>query len=135
MKLDFQDRLYEKIDAIELPIPFYENVMDDCDSIALYSLPGGKTLTTDYIGNKYKELNYEIQGKSKSPETIQYAIMEISEFLESVEYDEIQSSNGSFGFDKFSISNEPFYSNQKDDGFFYFALTFQAYLDVYKEEN
>lgn len=129
MKLDFQDRLYEAIATLELPIPFHENVMIDRDSVALYSLPGGRQISGDMSGTKYKQLNYEVQGKSKDPEMIQKTITRISEFLEDLE--DIESSNDSFQFDQIKISSEPFYSSIGEDGFYYFTLNFQAFIDIY----
>ncbi|MCS5737440.1 capsid protein, partial [Herbiconiux daphne] len=131
-KLDLTDALYNKLSGINLPYPLKQNINDETDSIALYTLAGGTTLVEFYDGTKDKRLNYEIRGKAQDPQHIEEAVYLISESLEKLQdiYD-LQSSNNSFEFGGIILQNEPYFSDAQEDGFFYFSLTFGVNVTIF----
>lgn len=135
--MDFQERLGDVIDDIitinTLDIPLFNDLNDEGESVSLYSLPGGKVIKSYYDGTKDKRLNYEIQGKSKDRERILTIVSKLSSVLEELE--NVVSSDGSFEFSGLTISSEPYYQNSDINGFYYFRLTFQVDLTIYKTKG
>ncbi len=135
--IDFQDRLAdlldERITALNLDIPLFNDNNGTDESLALYSLPGGAVIRAYMDETKEKQLNYEIQGKSKDRDRIFNIISAISDILENVE--NVESANGSYDFQDISVSSEPYFNESETDGYLYFRTTFQVKLTIYKGEK
>ncbi|KAB5270098.1 MULTISPECIES: capsid protein [Bacteria] len=135
--MDFQERLGDVIDDViqseSLGIPLFNDLNNEEESISLYSLPGGKVIKSYYDGVKEKRLNYEIQGKSKDRERIFTIVSKLSNVLEDL--DKVESLDKSFEFSSLTIASEPHYQNSDMSGFFYFRLTFQVELTVYRQKG
>lgn len=132
MTLDLSDALFDKLTSLSLPYPLKQNINDDGDSIALYTLAGGTTLVEFYDGTKDKRLNYEIRGKSKDPQNIEQNVTIIGAELEKLQRrSDLTSKNGSFEFGGVVLQNEPYFSDANDDGYFYFSLTFGVNVTIF----
>lgn len=134
--IDFQDRLAdlldERITNLKLDIPLFNDNNGTDESLAIYSLPGGSVIKSYMDETKEKQLNYEIQGKSKDRDRIFNIISVISEILENIE--DVKSANDYYDFQEIKVSSEPYFNDSETDGFLYFRVTFQANLTIYKEK-
>lgn len=133
MTLDFVYRLSENIESLSLDLPNYVGNLDREDSIALYALPGGRTIQEFYDGVKDKQLNYEFSVKTKDQETAITSLDTIAQHLEDIV--DIPSINGSYDFQNISIVSESYFVGQDESGFFFYRLTIQPKLTIYKEEK
>lgn len=131
--IDFQDRLAdlldEEINSLSLDIPLFNDNNGTDESLALYSLPGGTVIKAYMDGTKEKQLNYEIQGKSKDRDKIFNIISIISSILESIE--NVPSNNNSYEFQEIAVSSEPYFNDSETDGYLYFMTTFQVKLTIF----
>ena len=84
-------------------------------------------------GVKEKSLNYEIQVNVKTEDRDEgyNALGLISRSLE--ELTELNSNNGSFEFNKISISSEQYLTDVSKDNYMYFTFTFTAYVTVHNQ--
>ena len=124
--MDFQERLADYIDSLNLGIPLFNDTNDTDASISLYSLPGGNVIRTYYDGTTDKRLNYELQVKAPITDRDKAvsALTTISSKLESLE--RLESSDGSFLFNSITVSSEVYLNDATTDGNIYFRTTFIA---------
>lgn len=131
--IDFQDRLADLLDeeiiSLSLDIPLFNDNNGTDESLALYSLPGGTVIKAYMDGTKEKQLNYEIQGKSKDRDKIFNIISIISSILESIE--DVPSNNNYYEFQEIAVSSEPYFNDSETDGYLYFRTTFQVKLTIF----
>lgn len=130
MTLDFIDRLSDAVNSLELELPIHIGLLDREDSLALYSIAGGKTIKEFYDGAKDKLLNYEISVKTKQQERAIKSLDSIAQYIEGI--NSITSKNDSYEFQNILISSESYYVGQDETGFFFYRLTFQTKLTIYK---
>ena len=124
--MDFQERLADYIDSLNLGIPLFNDTNDTDASISLYSLPGSNVIRTYYDGTTDKRLNYELQVKAPITDrdkTVS-ALTTIRRKLESLE--RLESSDGSFLFNSITVSSEVYLNDATTDGNIYFRTTFIA---------
>lgn len=128
--MDFQDRLGDYIESLNLGIPFYNDINGDKTSLALYTLPGSRIVETFMDESVEKMFNLEIQGKAQLNErTLVYnTLNSLSEALQELE--ELTSKDKSFEFNRMTVSSEPYFNDAETDGFLFFRLTFEAYLTI-----
>lgn len=124
--MDFQERLADYIDSLNLGIPLFNDTNDTGASISLYSLPGSNVIRTYYDGTTDKRLNYELQVKAPITDRDKAvsALTTISSKLESLE--RLESSDGSFLFNSITVSSEVYLNDATTDGNIYFRTTFIA---------
>ena len=124
--MDFQERLADYIDSLNLGIPLFNDTNDTDASISLYSLPGSNVIRTYYDGTTDKRLNYELQVKAPITDRDKAvsALATISSKLESLE--RLESSDGSFLFNSITVSSEVYLNDATTDGNIYFRTTFIA---------
>ena len=124
--MDFQERLADYIDSLNLGIPLFNDTNDTDASISLYSLPGSNVIRTYYDGTTDKRLNYELQVKAPITDRDKAvsALTTISSKLESLE--RLESSDGSFLFNSITVSSEVYLNDATTDGNIYFRTTFIA---------
>lgn len=132
--MDFMERLRDKINEIPgLPLPCALGYLGAGESLVLYPLPGGKTVTEYMDGTRDQQLNYEIAMKSKMQSKINTTLWMIQNELDDV--DDIQSRTDSFKFEDLEITNKPFINQIDEQGGFVFLLNVQANITVFKEEK
>lgn len=117
--MDFQERLADYIDSLNLGIPLFNDTNDTGASISLYSLPGSNVIRTYYDGTTDKRLNYELQVKAPITDRDKAvsALTTISSKLESLE--RLESSDGSFLFNSITVSSEVYLNDATTDGNIY----------------
>lgn len=130
--MDFMERLKDNINSLpDLPMKLMLGYLTAKDSLVLYALPGGQVIREYYDGVKDQSLNYEIGIKTKDQQKANATLWQIQTHLEQVE--EINSKDSSFQFQKLSVSNKPFLSDQDEQGFFIYLLDITADLTTLKK--
>lgn len=131
--MDLQERLADYLASLNTGLPVFNEYNSDSNSISIYALAGGRTIQEYMDGIKEKSLNYEIQVKVKTEDRDAgyNALGLISRSLE--ELTELNSSNGSFEFNKISISSEQYLTDVSQDNYMYFTFTFTAYVTVHNQ--
>lgn len=129
--MDLQERLADYLASLNTGLPVFNEYNSDSNSISIYALAGGRTIQEYMDGVKEKSLNYEIQVKVKTEDRDEgyNALGLISRSLE--ELTELNSNNGSFEFNKISISSEQYLTDVSKDNYMYFTFTFTAYVTVH----
>lgn len=131
--MDLQERLADYLASLNTGLPVFNEYNSDSNSISIYALAGGRTIQEYMDGVKEKSLNYEIQVKVKTEDRDEgyNALGLISRSLE--ELTELNSLNGSFEFNKISISSEQYLTDVSKDNYMYFTFTFTAYVTVHNQ--
>lgn len=131
--MDLQERLADYLASLNTGLPVFNEYNSDSNSISIYALAGGRTIQEYMDGVKEKSLNYEIQVKVKTEDRDEgyNALGLISRSLE--ELTELNSNNGSFEFNKISISSEQYLTDVSKDNYMYFTFTFTAYVTVHNQ--
>lgn len=131
--MDLQERLADYLASLNTGLPVFNEYNSDSNSISIYALAGGRTIQEYMDGVKEKSLNYEIQVKVKTEDRDEgyNALGLISRSLE--ELTELNSNNGSFEFNRISISSEQYLTDVSKDNYMYFTFTFTAYVTVHNQ--
>lgn len=131
--MDLQERLADYLASLNTGLPVFNEYNSDSNSISIYALAGGRTIQEYMDGVKEKSLNYELQVKVKTEDRDEgySALGLISRSLE--ELTELDSSNGSYEFNKISISSEQYLTDVSKDNYMYFTFTFTAYVTVHNQ--
>ena len=131
--MDLTERLLDSIDGLGLKTPAVQNINNDNESMALASLPGGTVIQEYYDGVKDKGLNYELRGKTKDPDTVEDELNTISSHLSDLNegVKDLVSENGSFEFIGIDVSDEPFFLDADNSGYFFFSLTFTVKVTIF----
>lgn len=128
--MDFLDRLNDSINSISnLPVKIKKGYLSEKESLAIYSLPGGRVTQRFYDGSKEETLNYEIGMKSEDGSKVETTLREISDFIENLA--ELKSKDGSFSFMNISIASKPFIGPTETQDWFVFLLEIQAKIITY----
>lgn len=123
--MDLNERLCEAINSIEgLPQLCKIGYLTADDSFQLYPLPGGRTISEDYAGNKEKELNYEVAIRTQDQRTADQLLWSVTNMVEELE--ELESKDCSFEFEAIEITGTPFASEQDIRGYTEYALDFKT---------
>lgn len=135
--LDFEERLADYLDSLELGYTLYYDSNDSTggrSSMAVIPAPGSRTLAVYYDGIKEKRFNYFVQINDRDQDRTKAmnALMLIGDKLEDIE--ELPSLNNTYEFNGITISNEPYFTLAGDDGSTYFRLSVQVDLTVFEEE-
>lgn len=112
-----------------------KNVYPDprTESVTLNSLPGS-TNTKAYMDGSYDmDIIYEIRVQSSNAEQADRLTWAIDEFIKAIDSNQLVSGDNSFLFTKVDVSNAPFMSGQREDGFFIFITDFK--ISVFVDEN
>ena len=130
--MDFIERLCDKVNAIQgLPIKCKIGYLGADESFVVYPLPGSQ-VTAEYMnGTIEQQLNFEFAMKSKSQKKIHDTLWMVQNELENLK--ELKSHDGSFEFERLTITNKPFINQIDEQGWFVFLLDVQANITVFKE--
>lgn len=133
MSLDFIERLAEHIGTLQLDFQLHIGSLDTKDSIALNALAGGRTIRSFYDGVSDKRLPFEFSIKTTEQKRATDALNDIARNLE--ELSQLPSGNGSYDFQDIILTDEPFSVGQDEKGFFFYRLTIQTNLTVFKQKG
>lgn len=130
--MDFIERLCDRVNTIQgLPVKCKIGYLGADESFVVYPLPGSQ-VTAEYMnGAIEQQLNFEFAMKSKSQKKIHDTLWMVQNELENLK--ELESHDGSFEFEKLTITNKPFINQIDEQGWFVFLLDVQANITVFKE--
>ncbi|EGP5600636.1 capsid protein [Enterococcus faecium] len=122
--MDINERLCDVINAIpNLPQECKIGYLLTDDSFQMYSIPGGRTISEDYAGNKDKELMYEVAIRTQDVQMADQLLWLVANMIEDL--DELKSYDDSFKFESIEITGTPFISEQDIKGYSVYALNFK----------
>lgn len=131
MTMDFTDRVIAHLNGLSLPFRTFAYANATGESIAVSSMPGGRTIQEYYDGIKDKRFTYFVQVKVNADKTQQaeQVLQRIASELDDLE--DLPSLNSSYDFIDIIITNEPYHFQRTDAGDIYFRMSFQAELTIY----
>lgn len=129
-EMDFIWRLNEYLNTLDLFTDSTVGGMTENDSISLLAMPGGNEIPF-HDGTKDKELNIQINAKSKNQFNSIEALSKISKKLEDLKRDEIQSNNGTFNFDEIKVSSYVSIVAEDEQGSFIYQVSFIAKITIF----
>lgn len=133
-RIDFEDRLLDCIDSLGIDLPVYTDSNDVDASLSVVRMPGSRTISEDYEGNKDKSYKYFIQLKCDQKDR-QKAIQALELLADKLdEFVDIPSLNNSYEYLGTTVSNEPYFMGQNTDGSLFFRFLIDTELSIYKEE-
>ena len=103
------------------------------EAITLNSLPGSTTTKAYMDGSYDMDVIYEIRVQLSNAERADRLTWAIDEFIKAIDSNQLVSGDGSFLFTKVDVSNAPFMSGQREDGFFIFITDFK--ISVFVDED
>lgn len=103
-ELDFIDRLADLIDAYKFPYKLRIGSLDESESMAIMTLPGGEEAVY-FDGVRDKTLNIAIDIKSKSTIKAYQTLNVLFQLLESLV--DLPSQNESYDFNGITTTNAP----------------------------
>lgn len=123
--MDINERLCDVINAIpDIPQECKIGYLLADDSFQIYSIPGGRTISEDYAGNKDKELIYEVGIRTQDQEMADKLLWLVANMIEDLEV--LESLDNSFEFESIEITGTPFVSEQDTRGYSVYALDFKV---------
>lgn len=134
-QIDYEDRLLDYIESLDIDYPVYTDSNDIDSSISVVRMPGSRTVSEDFEGNKDKAYKYFVQ--LKCDETERQKAVQALELLadELDDVIDIPSQNNSYEYLGTTISNEPYFMGQNTEGGLFFRFLIETELSIYKEEN
>ena len=130
-ELDFIWRLNDYINTLDLFAWSNVGVLDDDDSISVMAMPGGEE-TIYFDGTRDKNLNVQINAKSKNQLSCIDALSKIARVLENLEENTIKSHNETFYFESIRVTSPVSIVAHDEQGFFIYALSISAKITIYK---
>lgn len=133
--MDYEARLLDQLDAMNLGFPVYTDIHANISSISVAALPGSTTVRTYFDGVVDKEFIHEIQIKARDTErqNAVAALMKAGRRLDAMT--SITSEDDSFQFGGITVTNELFFSEATTEGWMYFTLQIKSLLTVWEKEE
>ena len=130
-ELDFIWRLNDYINTLDLFARSNVGILKADDSLSVMAMPGGEE-TVYFDGTRDKNLNIQINAKSRNQLNCIDSLAKIARVLENLPENAIQSENDSFYFESISVTSPVSIVAQDEQGFFIYALSISAKITIYK---
>ena len=130
-ELDFIWRLNDYINTLELFAWSNVGLLEESESLSVMAMPGGEE-TIYFDSTRDKNLNVQINAKSKNQMNCIESLSKIARVLENLPENAIQSENDSFYFESISITSPVSIVGQDERGFFIYALSISAKIHINK---
>lgn len=129
MKLDFMDRLRDKINTFDIFAQCTIGLLDTSESLSIMAMPGGEE-TVFFDGTRDKDYQVQVNAKSKNQMNCYDALTKIYQTLENLS--ELPSSNGSYDFNEITTQSLPSVLEQDEQGYFIYVLSISAKITIYQ---
>ena len=130
-ELDFIWRLNDYINTLDLFAWSDVGGLDKGDSISILAMPGGdETIYMD--GTREKDLNVQINAKSKNQLNCIESLSLIARKLENLQDSAIKSHNNTFTFQKITVTSPLSIVAHDEQGYFIYALSISAKITIYE---
>ena len=130
-ELDFIWRLNDYINTLDLFARSNVGILEAEDSLSVMAMPGGEE-TVYFDGTRDKNLNIQINAKSRNQLNCIDSLAKIARVLENLPENAIQSENDSFYFESISVTSPVSIVAKDEQGFFIYALSISAKITIYK---
>src|SRR5690625_2393020 len=130
-ELDFIWRLNDHINTLDLFAWSNVGLLEESESLSVMAMPGGEE-TVYFDGTRDKNLNIQINAKSKNQLNCIDSLAKIARVLENLPENAIESENDSFYFESISVTSPVSIVAQDEQGFFIYALSISAKITIYK---
>ena len=129
MDLDFLPKLNDKINSLGLYARSSIGLLDADESLSIMAMPGGSEV--EYMdGTRDKDYQVQVNAKSIDQMNCYNALTAIYQSLENLS--DLPSSNGSYEFNKISITSLPSLVMQDEQGYYIFQLSLSAKITIYR---
>ena len=128
-ELDFIWRLNDYINTLDLFARSNVGILKADDSLSVMAMPGGEE-TVYFDGTRDKNLNIQINAKSRNQLNCIDSLAKIARVLENLPENAIQSENDSFYFESISVTSPVSVVGQDEQGFFIYALSVSAKIHI-----
>lgn len=129
IKLDFMDRLNDKINSLGLYAKSTIGLLGEDESLSIMAMPGGPE-TIYFDGTRDKDYQIQVNAKSKNQLHCFDALTTIYQTLENLE--ELPSQNNSYEFNKIETKSLPSILGQDEQGYFIYVLSISAKITIYQ---
>lgn len=134
--MDLLERLAASINKVpNLPMKCTLGYLTATDSLSLYPLPGSRVLDEDYAGNQQWQMNYEVGMRTENQQQANKTLWLVSQSLDMLTADDLVSNNGSFEFESLTISGQPSISEQDNQGYSIYQLSFSVIVNTFVDAD
>ena len=130
-ELDFIWRLNDYINTLDLFAWSNVGTLDVNESLSVLAMPGGEEVVF-MDGTRDKDLNVQINVKSKNQLNCIESLSLIARKLENLQEKAIKSDNDSFNFQKITIMSPLSIVAHDEQGYFIYALSISAKITIYE---
>ncbi len=130
-ELDFIWRLNDYVNTLDLFAWSNVGLLEESESLSVMAMPGGEE-TVYFDGTRDKNLNVQINAKSKNQLNCIEALSKVARTLENLQEDAIKSVNDSFYFESINVTSPVSIVAHDEQGFFIYALSISAKITIYK---
>ena len=130
-ELDFIWRLNDYINTLDLFAQSNVGLLEETESLSVMAMPGGEE-TIYFDGTRDKNLNIQINAKSKNQLNCIESLSKVARTLENLQEDAIKSENDSFYFESISVTSPVSIVGQDEQGFFIYSLSISAKIHIKK---
>ena len=130
-ELDFIWRLNDYINTLDLFAWSNVGLLEESESLSVMAMPGGEE-TIYFDGTRDKNLNIQINAKSRNQLNCIDSLAKIARVLENLPENAIESENDSFYFESISVTSPVSIVAQDEQGFFIYALSISAKITIHK---
>ena len=130
-ELDFIWRLNDYINTLDLFAQSNVGLLEETESLSAMAMPGGEE-TIYFDGARDKNLNVQINAKSKNQLNCIDSLAKVARVLENLEEDAIKSENDTFYFESISVISPVSIVAHDEQGFFIYALSISAKITIYQ---
>lgn len=130
-ELDFIWRLNDYINTLDLFAWSNVGLLEETESLSVMAMPGGEE-TVYFDGTRDKNLNIQINAKSRNQLDCIDSLAKVARVLENLDENTIKSENNSFYFESISVTSPVSIVAQDEQGFFIYALSISARITIFK---
>ena len=130
-ELDFIWRLNDYVNTLDLFARSNVGLLEETESLSVMAMPGGEEIVY-FDGTRDKNLNIQINAKSKNQLNCIDALSKIARTLENLKEGDIQSHNDSFEFESIRVTSFVSIVGQDEQGYFIYQVSLAAKITIHK---
>ncbi len=128
--MDLYERLYDKIESLELPMNCYMGfLLDQENTLCVYPLPGSRTIEKYFDGTRERQMLYEIGFFTDDQQLADQTMWMITEYLDQTET--LESENDNFESFDIEVSETPFISQIDNRGLSTYLLDIKIMINQF----
>lgn len=130
--MDLTDRLVDRINLLDLPATVYAAAVTGKEDpeIGLLVLPNSQVISQDLVGNEVVDFLYEVVMRGTDEGQINDVLWKIANLVGSNDF-HIESTDGSFAFDRAEVSSFPTMTGVDLKGALNYILDFTIQVETF----